>query len=146
MTKFIIDAYQHHVSYMWIYTAHYYSNSFNCSIWLPHHNLHTDIWPQSRVFSLLQSWHVLHRPTHHVTVYIMSIRSLEVYSFIYFEFLMGTYCSYVRTLWEPFQALEGDPYHNVECQESKWVLISIFIELQQNASNLPYVFTDYKVS
>jgi hypothetical protein len=35
MTKFRISAYQHLIGYMWIYTPHYYSNSFNCSIWLP---------------------------------------------------------------------------------------------------------------
>jgi hypothetical protein len=49
-------------------------------------------------FSLLQSWHVLHRPTHHLTAYIMSIRSLEVSSSIYLKFLMETYCLYARTL------------------------------------------------
>jgi hypothetical protein len=35
MTKFRIDTYQHLVGYMWIYTPHYYSNSFNCGIQLP---------------------------------------------------------------------------------------------------------------
>jgi hypothetical protein len=95
----------------------------------PRHSLHINIWPQSRVFSLLQSWRVLYRPTHHLTAYIMSIGSLEVSSSVYHEFLMGTYYSYVRTLWEPFHALGGDPYHNEECQESQWVLISTFIEL-----------------
>jgi hypothetical protein len=53
-------------------------------------------------FSLVQYWRVLHRPTHHLTAYIMGIGSLEVSSFIYLKFLMRTYCSYARTLWEPF--------------------------------------------
>jgi hypothetical protein len=53
-------------------------------------------------FSLLQSWRVLHRPTHHLTAYIMSIKSLEVSSSVCLEPLMETYCLYVRTLWEPF--------------------------------------------
>jgi hypothetical protein len=69
-------------------------------------------------FSLLQDWHVLHKPTHHLTTYIMSIGSLEISSSVYFEFLKETYCSYARTLLEPFQTLGGDSYHNEECQES----------------------------
>jgi hypothetical protein len=102
MTKFRIDAYQHLVGYMWIYTPHYYSNLFNCSIWLPVvvNILIFDL--SQECFSLLQSWRVLHRPTHHITAYILSIGSLEVSSSVYLKFLMGTYCSYVRTLWEPF--------------------------------------------
>jgi hypothetical protein len=68
------------------------------TIRLPRHNLHINIWTQARVFSLLQSWRVLHKPTQHLTAYIISIGSLEVSSSIYLEFLMKTYCSYVRTL------------------------------------------------
>jgi hypothetical protein len=69
-------------------------------ILLPLLQLHRDIWPQSRVFSHLQSWYVLPLipPQRIHDEHRINRDNLS----IYLEFLTRTYYSYARTLWELF--------------------------------------------
>jgi hypothetical protein len=126
MIKFRIGTHQHLVSEMWIYTPHVNSNPFNYKDTTLPVAVNIEIFDlDQECFSHLQSWYVLSQtPPHRIHDEHGIIRgNLSVY----LEFLMGTCCSYARTLRKLFQALGGDTNHNEECQKLKSVLISSFI-------------------
>jgi hypothetical protein len=97
MTKFRIDTYQHLVGEMLIYTPHVNYNPFNYKDTAPLVAVNKKIFDVGQeCFPHLRSWYVLPQTSsHRIHDEHRIIRGILS---VYLEFLMGTYCPYVRTL------------------------------------------------